>query len=138
MIVSILAFISLVLAAVVVYREYKLRCQDRIISELRIWHELALTDDLTGIPNRAAYSFDTNNISVGDNCAVLLFDIDNFKNINDTYGHLAGDYVLRRCAGTRCEVFSLHNGNVYRIGGDIIRCFAYADKMLYVDKMSKK
>ena len=62
-------------------------------------HEQALTDALTGIPNRQAYDerieqefarwkrFETP-------LALLVWDVDYFKKINDTYGHMAGDKVL--------------------------------------------
>ena len=118
LIVLILAFTSLALGVWTVYREYRIRKLRRLISELKKWHELALTDDLTGIPNRASYSLDTVSILHGSNCAVLLFDIDDFKNINDTFGHLVGDNVLRQCAALLCDVFAAYNGKVYRIGGD--------------------
>lgn len=66
-------------------------------------HEQALTDALTGIPNRLAYDerieqeyarwkrFKTP-------LALLVWDVDHFKKINDTYGHKAGDKVLQAIA----------------------------------------
>ena len=66
-------------------------------------HKLASTDHLTDVMNRRALSqraqaeFDRAQRSHRD-VAVLALDIDHFKRINDTYGHGAGDTVLRECA----------------------------------------
>lgn len=64
---------------------------------------LAVTDDLTGLPNRrqfmataAAYSADRK--VAGRGIALLLIDIDEFKTINDSFGHAAGDAALRHVA----------------------------------------
>ncbi|MBB3103820.1 GGDEF domain-containing protein [Azomonas macrocytogenes] len=60
----------------------------------------ALHDSLTGLPNRAALG-DRLDLEVarwqryGGDLLLAIMDIDHFKNINDTYGHLAGDKVLR-------------------------------------------
>ena len=60
----------------------------------------AETDPLTGVPNRRAF-FDRGNpllehfIAERQPAALLLFDLDRFKDINDTAGHQAGDQVLR-------------------------------------------
>lgn len=92
------------------------------ISELEKWHQIALTDNLTGILNRAAYSRKIQEIkktkSSGANLAIILFDIDNFKYINDTEGHLEGDRILKECAKMLQEIFAHPNNYVYRIGGD--------------------
>lgn len=63
-------------------------------------HEQALTDPLTGVPNRRAYDhrimveFERIKRSKGSLITAIL-DIDHFKRINDDYGHLVGDKVLR-------------------------------------------
>jgi len=65
--------------------------------------QLAITDELTGLHNRRSYKealFD--NISefskTGRLFSLLMLDIDYFKNINDNYGHLTGDRVLKELA----------------------------------------
>ncbi|MCA1926081.1 MAG: GGDEF domain-containing protein [Thiobacillus sp.] len=71
--------------------------------------DLSLKDPLTGLGNRRhfhgvlARAIETVARS-GDSVLLLLLDIDHFKSINDTYGHLAGDQVLRAIAGclARC------------------------------------
>jgi diguanylate cyclase (GGDEF)-like protein len=62
---------------------------------------LAATDSLTGLPNRRSF-LETANLEVertsrfGTAASVVLIDIDQFKAVNDTYGHAAGDEALRR------------------------------------------
>jgi len=59
----------------------------------------ALTDELTGLPNRRLF-LDTINgcITRGQTGCVALIDLDYFKHVNDSYGHAAGDAVLRTFA----------------------------------------
>src|SRR5260370_23286551 len=69
----------------------------------RLLEELALTDSLTGLPNRRAVEdWATRQLSGaarhGFPFWVVMADLDAFKNVNDTYGHEAGDVVLKRFA----------------------------------------
>lgn len=61
---------------------------------------LAMTDELTGLPNRRAAlnELETQLAAAAPHCALLLADIDLFKAINDNHGHLAGDHILRAVA----------------------------------------
>jgi diguanylate cyclase (GGDEF)-like protein/hemerythrin-like metal-binding protein/PAS domain S-box-containing protein len=83
---------------------------------------LAFSDGLTGLPNRTLF-LDRLRQSLlasrrtGDGFAVLACDLDGFKSVNDTYGHDAGDQVLRVAAETlrsRCREMD----TAARIGGD--------------------
>ncbi|MCJ8143974.1 diguanylate cyclase [Ancylobacter sp. A5.8] len=85
-------------------------------------HHLATHDALTGLPNRALFA---QKFEAGlkrltrqrAHLAVLLVDLDNFKTINDTLGHAAGDALLRHLA--RLMQGELRDGDVAaRIGGD--------------------
>ena len=74
-------------------------------------------DSLTGIQNRAVFDEMYKTINNTEDIALILADIDNFKTINDTYGHEIGDKVLQKIAS------NLHNSFrtddiICRIGGD--------------------
>lgn len=93
----------------------------KYVDEANMWHELAITDDLTGIYNRNAYNLyiDGNRIDVKQRLrGIILFDVDDFKIINDTQGHLVGDDVLKKVAKILTEVFSAPQYCVFRMGGD--------------------
>jgi diguanylate cyclase (GGDEF)-like protein len=64
---------------------------------------LTLTDGLTGLANRRCFDVTLNTYvdrwkTTHDNVSLIMFDIDHFKNFNDTYGHPVGDEVLRTLA----------------------------------------
>ena len=79
---------------------------------------LARTDALTGMWNRLAFQRDLELALEGlDSHVLLLFDLDGFKNYNDSYGHPAGDALLARL-GARLAATVAEHGAAYRIGGD--------------------
>jgi two-component system cell cycle response regulator len=79
------------------------RLNDRLRENYHRGLSLALTDELTGLYNRR-YVFAhlgelITRVNEGDaRTAILMFDIDHFKSVNDTHGHPAGDEVLRELA----------------------------------------
>jgi diguanylate cyclase (GGDEF)-like protein/PAS domain S-box-containing protein len=80
---------------------------------------LAHHDALTGLPNRALLSeiLAAAIATPNGRGAVIFIDVDDFKRINDTYGHAEGDRVIRRCA--ECLTACLRSGDVVaRVGGD--------------------
>ena len=76
----------------------------------------ATHDSLTGIHNRSGYMFFLKNTDWSTS-ALLLFDVDKFKDINDHYGHEAGDAAIRRVADVLRSSFRSQD-HVCRIGGD--------------------
>ncbi|MEO8386380.1 MAG: EAL domain-containing protein [Betaproteobacteria bacterium] len=84
----------------------------------------ATHDMLTGLINRAALERKINSSIEprnGKTCALLLIDLDRFKEINDTLGHAVGDRLLVRLAkrlATENEAGSICRGAVARLGGD--------------------
>ena len=93
---------------------------DRIERQVRAVEQELRTDSLTGLNNRRSfdeYSEQCFESSVNQQVSLILFDVDEFKQVNDTYGHQAGDQVLQnignivlRCC-QQCDFPA-------RIGGD--------------------
>jgi diguanylate cyclase (GGDEF)-like protein/PAS domain S-box-containing protein len=95
---------------------------DRRTAQLRLQHD-ALHDDLTGLPNRAllmdrvSQSLQRAVRDPRDGCAVLLFDVDRFKLVNDSLGHAVGDQLLGALA-VRVGAAVRPGDTVARFGGD--------------------
>jgi predicted signal transduction protein with EAL and GGDEF domain/CheY-like chemotaxis protein len=107
---------------------------ERKDQENKIRH-LAYYDEVTQLPNRVFFiKFLTKTIELAHrnsrNFAILFLDLDGFKGINDTYGHQAGDLLLKEISrrlteGLRCSDLASryfdhfdHNVDVARLGGD--------------------
>ena len=76
----------------------------------------SLTDSLTGLMNRRAF-IQTLEQAGGAEQALVIFDLDRFKRINDVHGHQAGDFVIRRVADAlQAALGGL--GKVARVGGE--------------------
>ncbi|UOQ46644.1 bifunctional diguanylate cyclase/phosphodiesterase [Gracilibacillus caseinilyticus] len=85
---------------------------------VREYRYLAYHDALTGLKNRVSFTEDSKKLrKKGQPLAVLLMDLDRFKNINDSLGHQAGDQVLLEAA-IRLRKVVEGGAEVYRIGGD--------------------
>ncbi len=72
-----------------------------IVEQRELARQLAFTDTLTGLPNRALFKERFQEASgrataSGDTFALLMLDIDHFKDVNDTLGHQTGDELLRQ------------------------------------------
>ncbi|TXC69656.1 EAL domain-containing protein [Sphingomonas ginsenosidivorax] len=83
---------------------------------------LALTDVLTGLPNRRYFFARLDEVlrehqATGQRFAVGVFDLDRFKPINDTYGHIVGDRLLVE-VGRRLADFTRQDAIIARLGGD--------------------
>ncbi len=87
----------------------------------QLLREQALTDALTGLGNRRKLTTDLDErlpaASASRPLVLMMFDLDGFKNYNDTFGHLAGDAVLARLGGKLAAAVSAY-GTAYRLGGD--------------------
>ncbi len=79
--------------------------------------ERAVRDPLTRLRNAGAFSDDLRRLTNRRDTACLLIDVDHFKAVNDTYGHLVGDQLL--CDLAERLTANLRSDDVlYRIGGD--------------------
>ena len=91
-------------------------------SELK---RLLRTDDLTGLRNRRLLAEDiadlVADLPAGRRFAILHLDLDRFKNVNEVFGHAAGDHVLRTCAD-RIRTEEVGAVIAARVGGDEFLC----------------
>ncbi|HSQ90275.1 sensor domain-containing protein [Romboutsia sp.] len=94
----------------------------------------AYTDSHTGLLNRRALYEYMNNKFKGNNITMMIMDVDNFKQINDTYGHHVGDKALIKIANKLKEL--CHEDSIFRFGGDefIIIFRDMTDKKIIEDK----
>ncbi len=125
--------IMVLIMALLAYWLYRsMREQQSTILELQTSeaqaHHLAFHDTLTGLPNRAMFNDRLEKglarARQGKPVAVLLLDLDRFKNVNDTLGHMAGDALIRDFASRILHLLD-ESDTVARLGGDefaILRC----------------
>lgn len=94
------------------------KSNQEILEQKEYINFLAFHDPLTNLPNRRKFNEKLDGaIKSGFGGAVVLLDLDNFKAINDTMGHVYGDRVLRAVA-KRLELLAAENVFVSRFGGD--------------------
>ena len=87
-------------------------------SRLEEMEQVALQDPLTGLFNRRKVERQIETrIRTAQQFSVISLDLNGFKNLNDTYGHLAGDDLLKQFASELRTVFRSHDV-VGRVGGD--------------------
>lgn len=96
-------------------------------------HELLEKDPLTGLKNRYAYNntlhvFEQHGTTLKD-LIVFSMDINGLKKVNDTYGHDAGDDLIRAAADCIGSVMAPH-GDCFRIAGDEFVALLYGDRKL--------
>lgn len=99
--------------------ETELRANYDAIQQQRSYIEhLAYHDALTGLPNRLHFTQVLNNTNLELTAGtIMLLDLDNFKEINDTMGHIYGDRILEQIANLFSS-FSNKNALIARFGGD--------------------
>jgi diguanylate cyclase len=117
-IATFLAGLGLVIGAATVLTRYERRLRDH--SDLN--RHLAMHDSLTGLPNRALFQERTERAlrlarRSGEQVAVMLVDLNRFKDVNDTLGHHYGDILLTQVA-ERFSATIRTGDSVARLGGD--------------------
>ncbi len=85
------------------------------------------TDSLTGLFNKFTLDYHYSLRYMRDNLHVIYLDIDNFKNVNDSYGHHVGDYTLIEFSKILKSHESKYN-HFYRVGGDEFVGLFYEDE----------
>ena len=93
-------FNCLLVVVLSIFCSYVLYSQRQTENEARKQlQEMGMTDKLTGLYNKASTELLCKTYleedGVGKNCAIMVLDIDNFKDVNDTFGHQQGDVVLQ-------------------------------------------
>ena len=94
---------------------------ERKLSELRVAHQ-ALYDELTDLPNRTLFHENLERAvagcGAGKSGAVFFIDLDQFKLVNDTLGHAAGDELLKETTQRLLSVCDWQSDTLARFGGD--------------------
>ena len=83
---------------------------------------LSQTDELTGLSNRRCFdnTYEKEFLRAkryNNKLTVVIFDIDYFKSVNDTYGHQCGDYILKEISNAALQTFR-KTDTVFRFGGE--------------------
>ncbi|SET19252.1 GGDEF domain-containing protein [[Clostridium] polysaccharolyticum] len=91
----------------------------RIGAKAEFISQLAYQDGLTNLSNRTAFKERMDSIQLDqENAAILMFDVNNLKVVNDTLGHQYGDEMLVKSSRIILNAFEEIGGECYRIGGD--------------------
>jgi diguanylate cyclase (GGDEF)-like protein len=116
-----IAAIFLLLSVFVVFYRRAWTARAANVRLLEASRDEAITDPLTGIGNRRAFKRDLQRlmpaVTLQGEMLVAMFDLDRFKQYNDTFGHAAGDALLTRLAGSLNHAVGA-SASAYRMGGD--------------------
>ncbi|WP_425659959.1 putative bifunctional diguanylate cyclase/phosphodiesterase [Roseobacter sp. EG26] len=98
---------------------------------------LAFFDPLTELPNRVQFQERLQRLLENEHSpvALLYIDLDEFKTVNDTFGHAAGDAVLKRIGQVLTEAAGEYGGFAARLGGDEFAMVALTDDMKALDTL---
>jgi len=115
-------------------------------NELEQAHTIAKTDELTKIPNRRGFNELIDNMvkdakAESSSFALIILDIDHFKRINDDFGHLIGDSVLRYLA-KQLQAETKGKDAIARIGGEefvvLLPNIEYSNAITLANKLREK
>lgn len=115
----ILVAALVVIIAWVLFDNYRRRkLMEKLKEAGKIMESASQHDFLTGIPNRSKFMYDLQElITAKTPCTIMMIDIDDFKKINDTMGHTAGDEALQELAN-RLKEMGTDLLTPYRYAGD--------------------
>ena len=121
MAIVLLVALGLVGAALAWLLNRNLRARLELETSRAQAQHLAFHDGLTGLPNRALFNDRVDHALArarrGEEATLLLLDLDRFKHVNDTYGHQAGDELIREF-GSRLSALVREEDTIARLGGD--------------------
>ena len=146
---ALVTIIATLTANYTLEREYRLNYLQRVHSRIQgaqlaatvaQLHDLSQRDPLTGLANRRALDEDLEDLRHrNEQFAVILVDIDSFKQFNDHYGHQVGDDALRRVAAMLRASLRFTADRIARIGGEefaiILPATALEDARVTAERM---
>ena len=114
--------------------------EKQLLNEL---HHQAITDEMTGVPNRRYVfealerSFKEIEQNKKEHFSIVIFDIDHFKNVNDTFGHSAGDEIIKKVSYVASK--QITSPNIFgRIGGEEFLAIIYNSSETYISEICEK
>ncbi len=130
-----LIIITAYLMYMLIFYIIQIRNRFKLSYQLEVLNELVYVDALTGGKNRHAFEKDMeklfNNVQIREDLRIVMFDLDDLKEINDTQGHHSGDEALKTTLKVIENIFGEY-GSCYRIGGDEFACImTVSDKEIY-------
>lgn len=135
LIMGILTLFLLSLFAIVFYFMRRLDHKQQIIEEKnKTLSILAELDGLTNIYNRRSFDTDLANHIAIPSLTLIIFDIDHFKEINDTYGHQAGDDILKNLT-LLIRANLREEDQLYRIGGEEFAILTYKQNIVDTEQL---
>ena len=116
---------AILLSLLVAYQIHRLHTEkEHMLLELQSTRSLAMTDRLTGIPNR--HALENQMLQFPEHGCLMFLDMDNLKHVNDQFGHEAGDQLLKSFSQTLSHKLDTH-GQLYRLGGDEFAIVCHED-----------
>lgn len=130
-----LIIITIYLVYMLFYYIVQIRRRFKLSYQLEVLSELVYVDALTGGKNRHAFERDVEQIfsdlSRREELRIVMFDLDDLKEINDHEGHFQGDEALKLALQVIENIFGEYGG-CYRIGGDEFACVMHvSDSEIY-------
>ncbi|WP_053367782.1 GGDEF domain-containing protein [Bacillus sp. FJAT-27245] len=105
-------------------------------SEKNLLEEAATRDYLTNLLNHRSFQECLRkNLQNGEDFHLVLADIDKFKSINDKYGHVTGDMVLRKIGEILTSFIPEEHGKVFRYGGEEFAMILYIKRQAEVNRL---
>ncbi|CED71677.1 membrane associated regulator, GGDEF family protein [Aliivibrio wodanis] len=118
MFIGALAISTLIALLIFMVMRDKGQIEEQLAIRTKELHYLAMHDDLTGLLNRRSVTDIFNQYIENEKpFGLICFDVDNFKQINDTYGHPEGDQVLKHITAITTQLLGSVS-SIARLGGD--------------------
>lgn len=117
---------SILMGVAVGYARYFDKSRQALLEMNARLEDLSVRDPLTGLLNRSGFNAGIEkwtDAHAGGKACLAIIDVDDFKRINDVYGHVSGDRVLRAISSELSELFKEENAVIARTGGDEFTIF---------------